>query len=197
MGFWDLILGKKRDDLDEHEVLKKEFKKASEWIKHLHAKDGHHENNISDLNSRLSTIEKDLLEIKNYISFFGHKAFKQPVKQLSTVVDKQTPVGGVQTSVQTGVQEDFLGHLSSMERAIIWILLNTELKLSYEDVSVLLGKDKSTIRGQINSIRQKREGLIEEVIEKTGKKRIYVPEGTKAILLAAIRKTEKKKKGKR
>ena len=191
MGFWDFLLGRKKEDIEETERVKKEFERASEWIKHLHQRDGHHEAHISDLNRRLSTIESDLEEIKKYISFFGHRLFKQPSKQLQTDVYKQTAVGGVQTGSQTGVQEDLLEYLSTMERAIVWVLLNTDLKLSYEDIAILLGKDKATIRGQINSIRQKQENLIKEMIEKTGKKRVYVPDEIKIALLNTIKKSEK------
>jgi len=38
-------------------------------------------------------------------------------------------------------------------------------------------------RGQINSIKQKSEGLIEEIVEKNGKKRVYVPEKVREKLL--------------
>ena len=47
----------------------------------------------------------------------------------------------------------------------------------------MLGKTRATVRGQINSIKQKSEGLIEEVIEKNGKKRVFIPDYIKEILL--------------
>jgi hypothetical protein len=84
-----------------------------------------------------------------------------------------------------------------MERAIIWVLLNTDMKLSYEDIAALMGKDKATIRGQINSIRQKSEGLIEEAIEKTGKKRVHIPEEVKASLLKKMKISESREKRKK
>ena len=71
-----------------------------------------------------------------------------------------------------------------MERGIVWALVNSENnKLSYEDLAIVLGKDKSTIRGQINMIKQKCEGLIEESREANGKKRIYIPEEMRQIIL--------------
>ena len=71
------------------------------------------------------------------------------------------------------------------------------MKLSYEDLALLLGKERSTIRGQINSIKQKSEGLIKEFSEKNGKKRIYIEEEIKAKMQKYARartgkKTEKK-----
>ena len=66
---------------------------------------------------------------------------------------------------------------------MVYILLNSDMKLSYDDLAAMLGKSRATIRGQINTIRQKSEGLIEETIEKNGKKRVFVPEEIKEILL--------------
>ena len=57
------------------------------------------------------------------------------------------------------------------------------MKLSYNDLSAMLNKEKSTIRGQINTIKSKSESLIEETVEKNGKKRIFIPEQMKEKLL--------------
>ena len=104
---------------------------------------------------------------------------KQVFKKLP-VLDKQTGVSGVQKAVQTAVQTgnfyDILKGLSANERLVVFTLMNSDMKLSYEDLAMLLGKERSTVRGQINSIKQKTEGLIEEISEKNGKKRVYVPE---------------------
>jgi hypothetical protein len=61
------------------------------------------------------------------------------------------------------------------------------MKLSYEDIAALLGKEKSTIRGQINAIKQKNEGLIEEYREVSGKKRIYIPEEVKGKIMKTVK----------
>jgi len=173
--------------------VKDDFKKTGEWINHLHTRDAHHEHGLNELNERLSYLEQEMGEIRHFLSFFGPGVFKQLSKQPSTAVDKQTAVEAVQTGVQTAVENGFLRHLSTMERAIVWVLLNTELKMSYEDVAAVLGKERSTIRGQINSIRQKSEGLIEEVTERNGKKRIYVPEHMKNLLLKSVKLSQKGK----
>ena len=57
------------------------------------------------------------------------------------------------------------------------------MKLGYDDLSAILGKEKSTIRGQINAIKAKSENLIEESIEKNGKKRVFIPEEIKEKML--------------
>ena len=101
-------------------------------------------------------------------------------KQLSK---EQTAVCAVQTGVQTAVQTPNLSQFSITEKAILWILLNTDMNLSYEDLAAMLGKEKSTIRGQINAIKQKSETLIQETIEANGKKRLYVPENIKEQML--------------
>ena len=95
--------------------------------------------------------------------------------------------------MQTGVQTPNLNEFSITERAIITILLHTDMKLSYEDLGVMLGKEKATIRGQINAIKQKSEGVIEEVSEKNGKKRVFVPENIKEKLLKKAEEFKKEK----
>ena len=119
---------------------------------------------------------------------------KQVFKTPSRVFNKQTGVQAVQTGVQTAVQTPNLEQFSITERAILWILLNTDMKLSYHDLAAMLGKEKSTIRGQVNSIRQKSEGLIEEQVEENGKKRVYVPEQIKEKMLKKSKVRVKKSK---
>ncbi|MEM2956150.1 MAG: hypothetical protein QW041_01060 [Candidatus Pacearchaeota archaeon] len=194
---------------NEHETLKNEIKqafsavkqdinKAAEWISHLHTKDKHHETKFEVINSRLSMIEKDLEEIKNFISFFSTRTnrvlFKQLSKQGQTPVYKQTTVGGVQTAVQTAVQTGFLGNLSANERLIVWTLLNTDMKLSCEDIAAILNKERSTIRGQINAIKQKSENLISEISENNGKKRFFIDEKVKEMLLSKISESRRQLK---
>jgi predicted transcriptional regulator len=200
MGF--LWFGKKRDDdrveklsdniKSSFDAVKDDFKKAADWISHLHSKDNEQSKKISDFDGRLSSIENEINEIKTFISFFSTRMSKQVFKHEQTVVDKQTVVEGVQTPVQTAIQTAFLGNLSVMERAIVWIFLNTDMKLGYEDVAAILNKDKSTIRGQLNSIKNKSD-ILEEVMEKNGKKRYFIPEKVREMFLSKIRAEKKRK----
>ncbi len=187
MGF--LWFGRKKED--HHERLKKEVRgsfsavkqdvrKIGRWIKHLHERDDTLERNFKEL-------RKDIDEIKSFISFFDTRVASRVFKHKQTPAHKQTAVQGVQTPVQTVVQTAFLQGLTTNERMIIWTLLNTDMKLSYEDIASLLGKNKSTVRGQINSIKQKNESLICEYLEKNGKKRHYVDERMKGILMKKVK----------
>ena len=45
-----------------------------------------------------------------------------------------------------------------------------------------------------NTIKQKAEGLIEEQVEKNGKKRLFVPEKIKGILLKRVKIKKKREK---
>ena len=178
-------------------AVKNDINKAAEWITHLHKRHEHHETRFEVMDVRLSTIEKDLEEIKNFISFFSTRMnkgmFKQLSKQEQTAVYKQTGVEGVQTPVQTAVQSAFLGNLTVMERAIVWVLLNAQddMKLSCEDIAAVLNKERSTVRGQLNSIKQKSENLVEEAADKNGKKRYFIGEKVKEMVLSNI--SEKKR----
>jgi len=171
--------------------VKEDFSKTSKWIKHLDSSDKDLKGEISELYEELASVREELENMKNVLSIVGKQGvFKQP----QTVFNKQTVFKSVLNSVQTGVQTAFLDHLSTTERAIVFVLLNSDLKLSYEDLAAMLGKRKATIRGQINSIKQKSEGLIEEIIGENNKKRVFIPESMKESLLKAqkprkVRKT--------
>ncbi len=165
------------------EYVKKDITSLTGWIKHLDSERNLQKKEIDDLKAYLSSIRDDVEAIKNVLSIMNELKPKQVFKTNRQVLDKQTPVYAVQTGVQTGVQTPNLEQFSITERAILWILLNADMKLGYEDLSTILGKEKSTIRGQINAIKSKSEGLIEESIEKNGKKRVYIPEEIKEKML--------------
>src|SRR3989344_4601357 len=131
---------------------------------------------IREVKEVLATVQEELDGIKNVLSIMNELKNKQVFKTPKQVFDKQTGVYAVQTPVQTGVETPNLGQFSVTERAILWILLNSDMRLSYDDLAAMLGKERSTIRGQINRIKQKNESLVEEVVEKNGKKRVFIPE---------------------
>jgi len=168
--------------------VKTDINSITTWIKHLDTINKQKNQEFFDVQNDLSNIKDEIENIKNMLEILGNK---QPFKHSQTVFNKQTSVDTVLDSVETTVQTSFLNRLTANERAIIFILLNSDMKLSYEDLASMLGKRKSTIRGQVNSIKQKSEGLIEEVISDNNKKRIYIPEKSKEILL----KTRKVREG--
>tara|TARA_Y100000310_G_scaffold344820_1_gene459756 strand:- start:4479 stop:5084 length:606 start_codon:yes stop_codon:yes gene_type:complete len=168
-------------------TVKQDFNKTSTWIKHLNTNNEGVKEDISDLHDELATLREEFESMKNVLSIVGKGGV---FKQQQTVFNKQTPSNSVLNSVQTGVQTVFLDNLSTTERAIIFILLNADMKLSYEDLAAMLGKRKTTIRGQVNTIKQKSEGLIEEIIGENNKKRVFIPDKMKESLL----KTQKPRK---
>ncbi len=181
---------------DSFNYVKKDFNKVGKWICHLDDKHRLHVNEISGIKNQLLDIQNDLIEIKDCISFFCPQLPVGLYKQSQTDGIKQTIAKPIQTSIQTPVQTCILNNFTVMERALIWALLNSEMKLSYEDLATLLGKDKSTIRGQINIIRQKNNGLIMEICEINGKKRVYIPNDIKSIIMKGIKVKINKKKSK-
>jgi flagellin-like hook-associated protein FlgL len=170
---------------------KQDIGKLSVWVKHLDSKDSQLKYDIFELQEEISRMKEELESLRNLTNFSpGRQVFKQ--KQ--TVFNKQTAYNDVLNSVQTDVQTGFLDNLSVTERAIIYVLLNSDMKLSYEDLAAMLGKDRATIRGQVNVIRQKNEGLIEEVVGENNKKRVYIPEKVKEVLLKSKKIKERGKK---
>jgi hypothetical protein len=172
---------------DSFNHVKKDFNKVGEWIKHLDDKHTSHEDEVSQIKDQLLTIHEDLIELKDFVSFFGPQISKGLSKQAPQPVVKQPFSSDVQTPVQTGVQTKILDNLTVMERAIVWALLNADMRLSYEDLAALLGKDKSTIRGQINTIKQKNSDIIMEVRESNGKKRLFIPDNVRSMIIKSVK----------
>jgi len=173
----------KEDTKKGFESVKKDISAVSGWIKHLDSEKEIQKKEIVEIKNFLSSINEEIEGLKNVLSIMNDLKNKQLFKTDRRVFNKQTPVLGVQTSVQTSVQTPNLEQFSVTERAILWILLNSDMKLSYDDLAAMLGKERSTIRGQINTIKSKSEGIIEEHIEKNGKKRVFIPDNIKEKLL--------------
>lgn len=188
MGWWFFGSQKEVEHVEEDtkrgfEAVKKDITAISGWIKYLNSEKNLQKKDIEELKEKLSTIQEETEGLKNIISFIGEIKNSKIPKQSKHMFNKQTDVYAVSTGVQTGVQTLNLDNFSVTERAILWVLLNNEMKLSYDDLAAMLGKEKATIRGQINSIKQKNRDIIEEIIEKNGKKRVFILENIKEKLL--------------
>lgn len=175
------------------ESVKKDISSVSGWIKHLDSEKNMQQRDLEDIKGILSSMQNEIEGLKNVLSIMNELKPNRVFKTTKQPFNKQTAVYAVQTGVQTGVQTPKLDQFSISERAILWLLLNSDMKLSYDDLAAMLGKERSTIRGQINSIKQKSENLIEEQIEKNGKKRIFVPEEIKEKLLKKSKVKVKRK----
>ncbi|MGK0208824.1 MAG: hypothetical protein ACI83O_000078 [Patescibacteria group bacterium] len=164
---------------DSFNHVKKDISKIGDWIRII---DDHKITitpEVSEIKEQLQTIQEDIKSLKESLSFFGQTSAQTAINGHHAPLNKQTNNPNNQSIVQTTVQTFNIDSLSVMERAIIWSLLNSDMKLSYEDIATLLGKDKSTIRGQINAIKQKSPGIISELKENNGKKRLYIVEEVK------------------
>ena len=196
--------GKKVEKL-EHETRRsfsevhKDFESVGKWVKHLNNNDKQLFDLISELKRELASINDDLSGVKEALSVMNLAQEHKQLFKKTAVLNKQEAVYDVvepvQTAVQTGNFYDILKGLSSNERLIVFTLMNAEMKLSYEDIARLLGKERATIRGQINAIKQKSEGLIQELTEPSGKKRVFVNEEVRNKLekYAKVRVKEKQK----
>lgn len=179
--------------------VKKDFEGVGKWLKHLDNKDKQLFEVLNELKIEIASVNDELEGVKEAISFINLEEENKQLFKKKAVYDKQGAVyvvqEAVQTPVQTGNFHEILQNLSSNERLIVLTLLNTEMKLSYEDIARLLGKERATIRGQINTIRQKSEGIIRELTEPSGKKRLFVSEEVRNKLqkYAKVRATKTKK----
>ncbi len=184
----------KEDTKKGFDSVKKDVSSITEWIKHLDDEDETLKEELREIKEVLSSVNEEIEGLKNVINIMNEAQTNRVFKTPASKKNKQTGVYAVQTGVQTAVQTPNLEHFSITEKAILWILLNTDMKLSYHDLAAMLGKEKSTIRGQVNSIRQKSEDIIKEVVEENGKKRVFIPEEIKEKLLKKTKVRVKKSK---
>lgn len=178
---------------DSFSKIKEDMNNVGEWIKHLDEHKSRHNVKIEDIDSRLTALEQMLQELQLGNNFVQES--QQLSKQERTVVRPKQLSKRVQTAVQTDIQTMLIS-LTPMERTVVWALLNTDMKLSYSDLSNLLGKDESTVRGQITNIKRKVPGLLLEVSESNGKKRFVASEEMKERIMAqyAQKRAKKSKK---
>ncbi|MAG25067.1 hypothetical protein CMI47_05750 [Candidatus Pacearchaeota archaeon] len=159
--------------------VKKDMDVVGKWVKHLENKDKQVFKVINELKSELSTVTGELESLRGALNVEVETGKDKQVFKKLPVLDKQTGVEdvgkAVQTAVQTGSFYEIMKGLSSNERLVLFTLMNSDMKLSYEDLAMLLGKERSTVRGQVNSVRQKSPDFIDEIVEKNGKKRVFVP----------------------
>jgi predicted transcriptional regulator len=197
---------KRISDLEENtrngfSSVKKDIDSAGKWIKHLDANDQQLFDITVSLKNEITSLRDEIESLREGVDLAVEEEKGRQVFKKLPVLEKQTGVEDVQKTVQTAVQTDniygILKGLSGNERLVVFTLLNSDMKLSYEDLALLLGKERSTVRGQVNSIKQKSEGLIEEVSEKNGKKRIFIPENVRAKLqkYAKVRTQKQGKNG--
>jgi predicted transcriptional regulator len=197
---------KKVNELDEKTQegflnVKNDIDSVGKWIKHLDKRDKQLFDSFFAMKEDLSSVRDEIMSVREAIDMLSETDKNKQLFKKLPVLDKQTADDIVLNSVQSGVQTDnlygILKKLSANEKLVVFTLLNSDMKLSYEDLALLLGKERSTVRGQVNSVKQKCEGLIQEITEKNGKKRIYVPDEIKKKMqkYAKVRtgKTERKR----
>lgn len=200
---FDWIFGKRGKKLEEEtrksfSEVKRDMATVGKWIKHLDEKDKQLFDVVFSLKQELSSVRGEIEGLREGMNLINEGVENKQLFKKLPVLDKQTGVEGVEKAVQTAVQTgnfyDIFKSLSVNERLLIMTIMNSDMKLSYEDLALLLGKERSTIRGQINAIRQKNERLIEEIVEKNGKKRVYVPDEIKEKMAKYAKVRVKKKK---
>lgn len=178
--------------------VKKDMDAVSKWIKHLDSHDKQLFDLVYSLKRDISTLNTEIGALREGMKMAVEEEENRQVFKKLPVLDKQTPEKDVEKVVQTAVQTDnvygILKNLSGNERLVVFTLLNSDMKLSYEDLALLLGKERSTVRGQVNAIKQKSEGLIQEIVENNGKKRVFIPEEIRA-KMQKYAKTRMGKKG--
>ena len=183
---FDWLFGNKKEVERVKEETKKSFDSVkndisdiSRWIKHLDSEKNYQKREVEDIKDVLSSVKKDVGELKNVVMLMGGLKMDGKLRLSKQLTKRRAADQADQTADQTPNFDQF----STTEKAILWVLVNTDMKLSYDDIGAMMNKERSTVRNQINNIRQKNPSMINEIIEKNGKKRVFIPENIKEILL--------------
>ena len=115
------------------ELVKKDVQSVTGWIKHLDSERQLQKNEFDLIKDDLSMVREEIEGLKNMVSMLGNLRPSGGFKTPRRMSNKQTAVQGVEIGVETAVQTPNLDQFSTTERALIWILLNTDMKLSYEE----------------------------------------------------------------
>ncbi|MBL7101023.1 MAG: hypothetical protein ISS23_03660 [Nanoarchaeota archaeon] len=177
--------------------IRKDMGSIGKWVSHLKNNHDNHNKKVELLDQRVKNIEealKDLTGVWTRVQTAVQTEGLSKQTQTDSRPNSCPSVSKQEKSSEKLTIVERLKKLTLMERAIVWTLLNTDLKLSYDDISITLGKDQSTLRGQINNIKVKSEGLIEEHMDKDGKKRFYINEKEKIRILKGMKKKAQKVK---
>ena len=160
-------------------AIKKDMTEINRWLYAFQEQHKNHKKGYTEIERRVREIEAILPSLLRDLEAM------QTVVQ--TAVQNKQSYKQQQTNSRLGQTQDepFMSQLRGLsitERAIVWVLLNTDLKYSYEDLKSALGKDESTLRGQINQIKKRCPHLIHEYAENSGKKRFFIDEKIKSEL---------------
>jgi predicted nucleic acid-binding Zn-ribbon protein len=120
---------------------------------------------VEHLNNKDSGIENEIFDIKEQIT-----SIKDEMEGIKNIVD-------------------------TIDKELFKQLFKTDGAKNVKQTAAMLGKSRATIRGQINSIKQKNESLIQEIIEKNGKKRVFIEENIKEKILKGVKVRENRKRG--
>ena len=140
--FWkrDDKIDKKFNNLHKNlaisfDKIKNDMENFSKWVMHLEKHRTNNHSKLEEVEKRMFAMEKLLEDLRYKREFVQSQAIS--TNKQTAVRFKQTAVG-VQTAVQTGIQTanfperyelvDILRSLTVMERAVLWTLLNTDLK---------------------------------------------------------------------
>lgn len=178
MGFW--FFRDKRNETDPDTFSKKvknsfinvknDMQKILEWISFLKINYEKSENRLSEIEKNLENMKIRILNLEEDKNRAAVWTADQTAVQ--TAVQNWTAVRPKQTAVQkeVGDLEKYFNGLTWREGELLSILLNTEREMDYNDLCEMVGRDQSTLRGQVNKIKIKYPGAIEETVTNKGKK---------------------------
>ncbi len=200
------VLHEKHDH--HNEIHAKDIDNINRWIDHLHDLSKDQEKYMKDLEKNISSAferyNKYLVDIyrivadqQSLIRKREESVQARPEMRLDAQTeasrqkkdDSATSLSQTKTPIGQGYDDGakpisyYSDILTHSEKRILAELCNTDMKLSYKDLAVVLGVSPNTAKNHVCHIRNK--GFpIKEADDSKGVKRYYVPDNMKKVLLS-------------
>jgi biotin operon repressor len=188
----------KSDHANHKNTHNKDIDNINKWITHLHKNQGDYDKAFRSLEtsvrSAFNTYNKYLIDIYQVVHELKGdiKEHKEETKSVSkqTIIENNNNHNNIQIEEKkhTENKKDFLlsdlsKKLTRSEKILIATLTNTDKKLSYKDLSVILNLSVSTIKNHVCSIKNKGFPLM-EYNDDGNIKRHFISENMRKILLS-------------
>lgn len=185
-------INKLHDNLKAHHenherIHNKDVDNINGWISHLHENQKKHEENIKKLENSLrnafTLYNKYLIDLYKIV----HTLKDEKKEDVETLIDVDrrldTSLPEPKEEKEEGPLLNMSKNLTRTQKAILAQLMNTEQKLSYKDIAMLMNISTSTVKNHICNMRNKGFPLV-EYKDEGNIKRYYLPENMKKILVS-------------
>jgi len=173
--------------------LKNDMSNVNEWILHFKDKHRKHDDDFSELFTRIKMIEQAIERLNGQIK-------KEDIEVINEEIDRSIAIERVQSfnrsdqSFMNVQSVRSIGSLTPAQKQMLALLLYAGGPLDYNDIAVKLKLNIVTVRRHINDIKRSGVDIKEKVSVKNRRKMVYVDKELREEIIAKSDKKGKKSK---